>query len=151
MGNMKDFKDIQEGILGNIDDTIKHADKSVKRMKDIEDVKKLRYLLNDLYFNFPASTGGKYSDVNGIPIEFGDVVICKDDNYSTDYLYGIVVRDKTKECGKFEIITAEARVPNENDPEFGDCVTYHYDNDHIIVLAKKKNAKKMLEMLVKLL
>lgn len=148
---MKDFKDIQEGILGNIDDTIKHADKSVKRMKDIEDVKKLRYLLNDLYFNFPSSTGGKYSDVNGIPIEFGDVVICKDDNYSTDYLYGIVVRDKTKESGKFEIIAAEARVPNADDPEFGDCVTYHYDNDHIIVLAKKKNAKKMLEMLVKLM
>lgn len=148
---MKDFKDIQEGILGNIDDTIKQADKSVKRMKDIEDVKKLRYLLNDLYFNFPSSKGSKWSDVNGIPIEFGDVVICKDDNYSTDYLYGIVVRDKTKESGNFEIIAAEARVPNENDPEFGDCVTYHYDNDHIIVLAKKKNAKKMLELLVKLM
>ena len=148
---MKDFKDIQEGILGNIDDTIKHADKSVKRMKDIEDVKKLRYLLNDLYFNFPSSTGGKWSDVNGIPIEFGDVVICKDEDYSTDYLYGIVIRDKTKESGKFEIIAAEARVPNVDDPEFGDCVTYHYDNDHIIVLAKKKNAKKMLEMLVKLM
>lgn len=148
---MKDFKDIQEGILGNIDDTIKHADKTVKRMKDIEDVKKLRYLLNDLYFNFPSNTAGKYSDVNGTPIEFGDVVLCKDENYTTDYLYGIVVRDKTKEIGKFEVITAEARVPNEADPEFGDCVTYYYDNDHIIVLAKKKNAKKMLEILVKLI
>lgn len=148
---MKDFKDIQEGILGNIDDTIKHADKSVKRMKDIEDVKKLRYLLNDLYFNFPSSTGGKWSDVNGIPIEFGDVVICKDEDYSTDYLYGIVIRDKTKESGKFEVIAAEARVPNADDPEFGDCVTYHFDNDNIIVLAKKKNAKKMLELLVKLM
>lgn len=148
---MKDFRDIQEGILGNIDDTIKQADKSVKRMKEIEDVKKLRYLLNDLYFNFPSHTASKISDVNGVPIEFGDVVLCKDEDYPTDYLYGIVVRDKTKESGNFEIITAEARVPNENDPEFGDCVTYHYDNDHIIVLAKKKNAKKMLEMLVKLL
>ena len=46
---MKDLKTILEGILGNIDDTLKHADKSVKRMKDVEDVKKLRYLLNDLY------------------------------------------------------------------------------------------------------
>lgn len=149
---MKDFKDIQEGILGNIDDTIKHADKSVKRMKDIEDVKKLRYLLNDLYFNFPASnTAGKYSDVNAVPIEFGDVVLCKDKDYPLDCLYGIVVRDKTKESGKFEVIAAEARVPNADDPEFGDCVTYHFDNDDIIVLAKKKNAKKMLELLVKLI
>ena len=147
---MKDFKDIQEGILGNIDDTIKHADKSVKRMKEVEDVKKLRYLLNDLYFNFPASSE-KFTDCNGVKIEFGDVVLCKDENYTTDYLYGIVVRDKTKEIGKFEVITAEARMHNEADPEFGDCVTYYYDTDHIIVLAKKKNAKKMLEMLVKLL
>ena len=147
---MKDFKDIQEGILGNIDDTIKHADKTVKRMKDVEDVKKLRYLLNELYFNFPMSSG-KFTDCNGVKIEFGDVVLCKDENYTTDYLYGIVVRDKTKEIGKFEVITAEASMHNENDPEFGDCVTYHYDTDHIIVLAKKKNAKKMLEMLVKLL
>ena len=146
---MKDFRDIQEGILGNIDDTIKHADKSVKRMKEIEDVKKLRYLLNDLYFNFPMSSG-KFTDCNGVKIEFGDVVLCKDPDYSTDYLYGIVIRDKTKESGKFEIVAAEARVPNEDDPEFGDCVTYHYDNDHIIVLAKKKNAKKMLELLIKL-
>lgn len=147
---MKDFKDIQEGILGNIDDTINHADKSVKRMKDIEDVKKLRYLLNDLFFNLPNNSA-KCSDVNGIPIEFGDVVLCKSTDYTTDYLYGIVVRDKTKESGKFEVIAAEARIPDKNDPEFGDCVTYHYDSDHIIVLAKKKNAKKMLEMLVKLL
>ncbi len=147
---MKDFRDIQEGILGDIDDTIKNADKSVKRMKEIEDVKKLRYLLNDLYFNVPM-TSGKFTDCNNVKIEFGDVVLCKDPYYSTDYLYGIVIRDKTKESGTFEVITAEARVPNEDDPEFGDCVTYHYDSDHIVVLAKKKNAKKMLELLVKLL
>lgn len=147
---MKDFRDIQEGILGNIDDTIKNADKSVKRMKEIEDVKKLRYLLNDLYFNFPVSSA-KFTDCNGVKIEYGDVVLCKDPDYNTDYLYGIVIRDKTNESGKFEIIAAEARVHNDDDPEFGDCVTYHYDADHIIVLAKKKHAKRMLELLVKLL
>lgn len=151
---MKKFKDlsevIHEGVLGNIDDTIKQSDKTVKRMKDVEDVKKLRYLLNDLFNNLSLSNT-KNTDANGVKIEFGDVVICKDmDMYGPEPIFGIVVEDNYDKNGTYRIIAGTSRWSDE-DYVWGDSITYDFKPREIIVLAKKRNAKKMLELLVKLL
>ena len=158
---MKHIKDILEAsVLSDIETTIKSGDKYIKYRKEIEDNKKLLYLLDNLWHH----SGTKYNwkvDRFGTSIEIGDVVIFHMDPINRDVMcYGIVIEILGNVPGKawydkYRILTASGSNPNEDPIEgdlYNDCTTYNVgDEDIVAVLAKKKNAKKMLELLVKIL
>ena len=148
---MKDFKDIQEGILGNIDDTIKNADKVTKHMKDVADIRKFAYLLNDLYNNLYKSKSNN-CDNNGVKIEFGDIVMFADPYAPSNnniYLYGVVLEINNNKCTIG--VKSNYGKPTEEYP-FDDFLTYDdiFAKD-VVVLCRKNNAERLLKILVKIL
>lgn len=149
---MKTFNEIHEGILNNIDDTIKNADKVTKQMKDIADIRKFAYLLGDLYNNLYKAKSNN-CDNNGVKIEFGDIVMFADpyaptSNHSV-FLYGVVLQINNNTC---EIgVKSNYGKPTESAP-FGDFLTYDdIPARDIVVLCRKNNAERLLKILVKIL
>ena len=80
------------------------------RCKDVEEVKKLRYLLNDLYFNFPMSSG-KFTDCNGVKIEFDRASGACKKMAGGVYCYGFKVTcGKTTYIVNLEPLTGKATI-----------------------------------------
>jgi hypothetical protein len=156
---MKQIKDILEAsVLSDIETNVKSGDKYIKHRKEIEDNKKLLYLLDDLWNNLDAKRNWTM-DRFGTSIEIGDVVLFHMDPINRDEMcYGIVIEILENVPGKvwydkYRILASSAwnEDPIEGDP-YNDCTTYRVgDEDVVAVLARKKNAKKMLELLVKIL
>ena len=89
---MKQIKDVLEAsVLSNIETTVKSGDKYIKYRKEIEDNKKLLYLLDDLWNNLDAKRNWTM-DRFGTSIEIGDVVLFHMDPINRDEMcYGIVI------------------------------------------------------------
>lgn len=152
MNNLKDI--LNEASLLDIDSTMKQGNEWAKKQKEIADIKKNLYLLNDLYNNLGRRKGVR-TDVFGNNIEVGDVVLFKVDELDDEMSFGVVCRESYSVGGYifYDIITASSKHYGtiSNDDPYDDCNICEAIETDIIVLAKKKNAKKMLELLTKLL
>ena len=148
---MKDFTQIEEGLLAGQDSTMKAGDKTVKKMAEVEAIKKNLVYLDIIWNN--TYGGSKYTqDAIGTDINVGDVVLFNpdDDINEGDWIFGIVVEEPDKQGENCMIIAASARVGKATfeDP-YADCVRYYATTKNMFVLAKKKNATKMLQMIEK--
>lgn len=147
---MKDFTQIEEGLLAGQDSTMKAGDKTVKKMAEVEAIKKNLIYLDVIWNN--TYGGSKYTqDAVGTDINIGDVVLFTDEDATNgDWTFGIVVEEPDKHGENCMIIAATARVGKATleDP-YADCVRYYATSKNMFVLAKKKNATKMLQILEK--
>lgn len=148
---MKSLKDILEGLLAGQDSTMKAGDKTAKEMAEVEAIKKNLVYLDSIWNN--TYGGSKYTqDAVGTDINVGDVVLFNpdDDINEGDWIFGIVVEEPDKQGENCMIIAASARVGKATfeDP-YADCVRYYAMTKNMFVLAKKKNATKMLQMIEK--
>lgn len=148
---MKSFTQIEEGLLAGQETTMQNGDKTVKKMTEVEAIKKNLVYLDIIWNN--TYGGSKYTqDAIGTDINVGDVVLFNpdDDVADGDWVFGIVVEEPDKQGENCMIIAASARVGKATfeDP-YGDCVRYYALSKNIFVLAKKKNATKMLQILEK--
>ena len=148
---MKSFTQLEEGLLAGQDSTMKAGDKTVKKMAEVEAIKKNLVYLDSIWNN--TYGGSKYTqDAVGTDINVGDVVLFTDAEDVTDgyWSFGIVVEEPDKHGENCMIIAASARVGNATfeDP-YADCVRYYAMTKNMFVLAKKKNATKMLQMIEK--
>ena len=148
---MKDFSQIEEGLLAGQDSTMKAGDKTAKKMAEVEAIKKNLLYLDIIWNN--TYGGSKYTqDAIGTDINVGDVVLFSsdDDVANGDWTFGVVVEEPDKHGENCMIIAASARVGKATfeDP-YADCVRYYAVSKNMFVLAKKKNATKMLQMIEK--
>ena len=138
-------------MLAGQDSTMKAGEKTVKKMTEIEAIKKNLFYLDIIWNN--TYGGSKYTqDAIGTDINVGDVVLFNpdDDINQGDWIFGIVVEEPDKQGENCMIIAASARVGKATfeDP-YADCVRYYATTKNMFVLAKKKNATKMLQMIEK--
>jgi hypothetical protein len=148
---MKNFTQLEEGLLAGQDATLKTGDKISKKMAEVEAIKKNLIYLDVIWNN--TYSGSKYTqDAIGTDINIGDVVLFNSEEDVTDgyWSFGIVVEEPDKYGENCMIIAASARVGKATleDP-YADCVRYYATTKNIIVLAKKKNATRILQMLEK--
>ena len=147
---MKDFTQIEEGLLAGQDSTMKAGDNTAKKMAEVEAIKKNLVYLDSIWNN--TYGGSKYTqDTFGTDINVGDVVLFTDEDITNgDWTIGIVVEEPDKQGENCMIIAASARVGKATfeDP-YADCVRYYATSKNMIVLAKKKNATKMLQIIEK--
>lgn len=147
---MKDFSQIEEGLLAGQNATLKTGDKISKKMVEVEAIKKNLVYLDIIWNN--TNGGNDRQDIWGTDINVGDVVLFNDNDDVTngDWMIGIVVEAPDKYGENCMIIAASARVGKATfeDP-YADCVIYYTTTKNIFVLAKKKNATKMLQMIEK--
>jgi hypothetical protein len=148
---MKSFTQLEEGILARQETTMQNGDKTVKKMAEVEAIKKNLVYLDIIWNN--TYNGCKYTqDAIGTDINVGDVVLFNPDGDFTDgdWIFGVVVEEPDKYGENCMIIAASARVGKATfeDP-YADCVRYYSLSKNMIVLAKKKNATKMLQILEK--
>jgi hypothetical protein len=148
---MKDFTQLEEGLLAGQDSTMEAGDKISKKMAEVEAIKKNLVYLDSIWNN--TYGGSKYTqDAIGTDINVGDVVLFTDAEDVTDgyWSFGIVVEEPDKQGENCMIIAASARVGKATfeDP-YADCVRYYATSKNMFVLAKKRNATKMLQMIEK--
>ena len=148
---MKDFSQIEEGLLAGQDATMQAGDKISKKMAEVEAIKKNLLYLDVIWNN--AYRGSKYTqDVIGTDINIGDVVLfnAEEDIVDGYWTFGIVAEEPDKRGENCMIIASPARVGKATleDP-YADCVRYYALSKNIFVLAKKKNATRMLQILEK--
>lgn len=147
---MKDFTQLEEGLLAGQEATLKTGDKISKKMAEVEAIKKNLVYLDIIWNN--TYGGSKYTqDAVGTDINVGDVVLFTDeDTTNGDWTIGIVVEEPDKQGENCMIIAASARVGKATfeDP-YADCVRYYATSKNMFVLAKKKNATKMLQIIEK--
>ena len=148
---MRSFTQLEEGLLAGQDSTMKAGDKTAKEMAEVEVIKKNLVYLDSIWNN--TYGGSKYTqDAIGTDINVGDVVLFnpEDDINEGDWIFGIVVEEPDKQGENCMIIAATARVGKATfeDP-YADCVRYYATTKNMFVLAKKKNATKMLQMIEK--
>ena len=147
---MKDFTQIEEGLLAGQDSTMKAGDNTAKKMAEVEAIKKNLVYLDSIWNN--TYGGSKYTqDTFGTDINVGDVVLFTDEDITNgDWTIGIVVEEPDKQGENCMIIAASARVGKATieDP-YADCVRYYATSKNMFVLAKKKNATKMLQIIEK--
>jgi hypothetical protein len=129
---------------------MKAGDKTAKKMAEVEAIKKNLVYLDSIWNN--TYGGSKYTqDIVGTDINVGDVVLFTDEDITNgDWIFGIVVEEPDKQGENCMIIAASARVGKATfeDP-YADCVRYYATSKNMFVLAKKKNATKMLQMIEK--
>lgn len=147
---MKDFTQLEEGLLAGQEATLKTGDKISKKMAEVEAIKKNLVYLDIIWNN--TYGGSKYTqDAVGTDINVGDVVLFTDEDATNgDWTFGIVVEEPDKQGENCMIIAASARVGKATfeDP-YADCVRYYAMTKNMFVLAKKKNATKMLQIIEK--
>jgi hypothetical protein len=147
---MRSFTQLEEGLLAGQDSTMKAGDKTAKKMAEVEAIKKNLVYLDSIWNN--TYGGSKYTqDIVGTDINVGDVVLFTDEDITNgDWIFGIVVEEPDKQGENCMIIAASARVGKATfeDP-YADCVRYYATTKNMIVLAKKKNATKMLQIIEK--
>lgn len=148
---MNSFNDILEGLLAGQDSTMKAGDKTVKKMAEVEAIRKNLVYLDIIWNN--TYNGCKYTqDAIGTDINVGDVVLfnAEEEISDSDWIFGIVVEEPDSRGENCMIIAASARVGKATfeDP-YADCVRYYALSKNIFVLAKKKNATKMLQIIEK--
>jgi hypothetical protein len=148
---MRSFTQLEEGLLAGQDATLKTGDKISKKMAEVEAIKKNLVYLDSIWNN--TYGGSKYTqDAIGTDINVGDVVLFnpEDDINEGDWIFGIVVEEPDKQGENCMIIAASARVGKAifEDP-YADCVRYYATSKNMFVLAKKRNATKMLQMIEK--
>lgn len=148
---MKDFTQLEEGLLAGQDSTMKAGDKTAKKIAEVEAIKKNLVYLDSIWNN--TYGGSKYTqDAFGTDINVGDVVLFnpEEEISDSDWIFGVVAEEPDKYGENCMIIAASARVGNATfeDP-YADCVRYYAMTKNMFVLAKKKNATKMLQMIEK--
>lgn len=148
---MKDFTQLEEGLLAGQDSTMKAGDKTAKKIAEVEAIKKNLVYLDIIWNN--TYGGSKYTqDAFGTDINVGDVVLFnpEEEISDSDWIFGVVAEEPDKYGENCMIIAASARVGNATfeDP-YADCVRYYAMTKNMFVLAKKKNATKMLQMIEK--
>ena len=148
---MKSFTQLEEGLLAGQDSTMKAGDKTAKKMAEVEAIRKNLVYLDIIWNN--TYGGSKYTQDNfGTDINVGDVVLFNPDEDITDgdWIFGVVVEEPDKHGENCMIITASARVGEATfENPYADCVRYYATSKNMFVLAKKKNATKMLQMIEK--
>lgn len=148
---MKSFTQLEEGLLAGQDSAMKAGDNTAKKIAEVEAIKKNLFYLDIIWNN--TYGGSKYTqDAVGTDINVGDVVLFNPDEDVTngDWVFGVVVEEPDKHGENCMIIAASAKVGKATfeDP-YADCVRYYATTKNMFVLAKKKNATKMLQIIEK--
>lgn len=148
---MRSFTQIEEGLLAGQQTTMETGDKISKKMAEVEAIKKNLVYLDSIWNN--TYGGSKYTqDAVGTDINVGDVVLFNpnEDITDGDWIFGIVAEEPDKRGENCMIIPASSRVGKATfENPYGDCVVYYALSKNMFVLAKKKNATKMLQMIEK--
>lgn len=144
---MKNFTDIHESILDDIDTQIKDGNKVIKKIKDIQQVRDSLIHISALWHSIKPRKD--FSDEWGNTPEFGDIVMCKS---SVNFILGVVIdtdlkknRCKIAAC----VINGLHDMATEEEP-FADTINNWIEMKDMVILAKKKDALKLLKILVKL-
>ena len=145
---MKNLKEliVSEGLLAGMDNTMQVGDDLAKKMKEVESIKKNLFLLNILWHKgFGCSNDN--TDFFGISIKTGDAVLFNIED-TEDWSFGIVVEEPNRFGDNCKIIVGEARIKgkDENDP-YNDCISYYAPSKNIIVLARAKKSKQLLQII----
>lgn len=144
---MKDFSQIEEGILSGQEETLNNGDAIAKKIKEVESIKKNLFMLDILWKN--SSGGSNKQDFFGRDIKVGDVVLANiGDNVTDDWSFGIVVEEPDRYGDNCRIISAEARVYRDKaNDHYNDCVDYYVSAKKLFVLARHKKAKQILQII----
>lgn len=150
---MKDFSIISEGVLSDIDSTLKASDKASKKIKEQEDIRKYLYLIGSLW-NKTYNRVKHNHDLFGRELKLGDVVFMLE--FGPDMgSFGIVTH-----IGDGAVFTDHIRIavrdhvntPSEKVTEydtFNDCMSFWKPENKIILLARKKDAERLLRIIEK--
>lgn len=145
---MKNFTDMCESILDDVDTQIKDGNKVIKKIKDIQQVRDSLIYTSALWHSIKTNRSA-FSDEWGNTPEFGDIVMCKN---SVNFILGVIIdidlkknRCKTAAC----VINGLHDMATEEEP-FGDTISNWIEMKDMVILAKKKDALKLLKILVKL-
>jgi hypothetical protein len=144
---MKTFTDMHESILDNVDAQIKAGNKVINKIKDIQQVRDSLIHISALWHSIKPRKD--FNDEWGNTPEFGDIVICKS---SVNFVLGVVIDIDSKKNGcKIAacVINGLHDMATEEDP-FGDTISNWVKMKDLVILAKKKDALKLLKILVKL-
>lgn len=147
---MKDFS-ILEGILSDVDSTIKSSDKTVKSLKAQEDIRQNLWAINAMYnrsTNFPADGKDKFKR----DIKVGDVVLYMDQYSGPEF--GIVTHIKNDGSRRNIRITVSEYMNGEqekmyDDDIFNTCRSTMANHADVVVLARKKDAGRILKIIEK--
>ena len=146
---MISFKDIQEGILGKIDDTISKSDSNVKTLAFLDDLQKKAKTLNKWYSEFGLQPDKHGYDCMRRKLEVGDLVITLEQMHSgvlSDVLYGIVCGFENNPARTLIVqgLAKDLQNFNESDP-FSKFIMYYAKPKEICLIAKAKEAEKMIK------
>ena len=144
---MKDFTQIEEGLLAGQDSTMKAGDKISKKIAEVEAIRKNLFLLDILWDR--SNGGNNKQDFFGKDIKIGDVVlaIISEGMMTNDWSYGIVIKEPDK-YGECKIITGSAHVEGTDfDDPYNDCMSCYVAANKMFVLARHKKAKQILQIL----
>ena len=149
---MKDFSIISEGVLSDVDSTLKASDKTVKSLKMQEDIKKNMWAINVMYNSstyFPKQGQDKFKR----DIKVGDVVMYMDQYSGPEF--GIVTyinNDSNNEKNIRVTISEYMNGEQEkmyDDDIFNTCRSTMVNHKDIVILARKKDAERLLKILIK--
>lgn len=147
---MRSFTQIEEGLLAGQQSTMATGDKTAKKMAEVEAIRKNLVYLDIIWNN--TYGGSKYTQDNfGTDINVGDVVLFNsDEDINGEWTFGVVAEEPDSRGENCMIIAASARVGKATfeDP-YADCVRYYSATKNMFVLAKKKNATKILQIIEK--
>ena len=144
---MRNFTQIEEGILAGQDATIKAGNKITKEMAEVAAIRKNLFLLNTLWNHTGRLPGQRC--ILGREIKLGDVVLANvgEEDFD-DFIFGIVIAEPDNHGDNCRILACEARREGRDpDDPYNDCVTYYLSTKNIFVLGRKKNAKSLLQIL----
>ena len=146
---MKNLQDILEASILDKAGTLDNENNWFKNQKEIELIKKPLYLLNSIYNIVPytGSTNNK-KDSWGTKFELGDIVLYK--KYGVMQI-GIVISD-VNEKNQYRIANNSNYNSNAtSDDPYADTTWDWIDFSELHIIAKKKNAEKMLKLIEKII
>ena len=150
---MKNFSILQEGVLSDVDSTLKASDKASKKIKEQEDIRKYLYLIGSLW-NKTYNRVKRNHDLFGRELKLGDAVFIFDDGPDVG-IFGIVTHigdgaeftDHIRITVRDHVNTPSGKVTEYD--KFNDCMNVWKSEDEIILLARKKDAERLLKIIEK--
>lgn len=145
---MKDFKDIHEGILAGQEVTMEIGDATAKEIAFAKEIVKVAKDIEDINYTNSArgSCRNKNEDANGRRIQKGDLVLFIEGNFLADdgLHLGIVVQEQLNGAG-YSVIVGEADFGEDELDLYPGCYPHYVDSCNMVVIARQKDAIKMIK------
>ena len=146
---MKKFNDILEGILAGQEETLKTGDATAKEIAFAKEVVKVAKDIEDINYSNSARGSGrtKGEDAHGRKIQKGDLVMFNEGNFISDdgLKLGIVVEEQLQGAGYTVIIGVNEYQDDEELDLYPSCFPHYVDSCNMVVVARQKDAIKMIK------